>query len=110
MMADDITFREAEADDWTEIGRITGRTPAEAAALRRDLQRDYDPWFALVAETGAPDGAAGRPGGATGRSDGAAQRVVGTVVAGSPRSTAGGAEQGTGRAARILWIEVLPSF
>jgi ribosomal protein S18 acetylase RimI-like enzyme len=95
-----IAFREAEADDWPAIGLLTGRNPEQAAALRRQIQRDYDPWLALVAVAATPDSAA--------------QRIVGAVVAGALRDRGSGPSAGAGadaqRVARLLWIEVLPSF
>ena len=100
-----VDYREAEADDWPAIGALIGRTPDEAAQLRRQLQQGYDPWFAHVATTVATTVPVA-PGA------GAPQRLAGVVVAGVPRG-AGAAvagEPGEQREVRVLWLEVAPSL
>jgi GNAT superfamily N-acetyltransferase len=102
----DVALREAELDDWPAIGAVMGRTPEEAAGIRQQLQREFDPWIAFVAESAlAP--AAPTP----------ATRIVGVVVCGVPRArrtddlakeTVDGSSDRAAEA-RVLWLEVLPS-
>lgn len=93
-----IVYRALESEDWVALGPLLGRSAGELAALRRQIEEEFDPWFAFIAE------------------DTAQHKPVGAVFSGAPRTpqtppveTIGPPREQQAREARILWIEVAPA-
>lgn len=99
MMDGTISYRELQPEDWAVLGPLLGRSSDELAGLRRQIEAEFDPWFAFIAE------------------DAAEHTPAGVIFGGAPRTPQAPPVEAIGpqreprvREARILWIEVAPAY